>query len=78
MKTAISLPDDLFHAADRVAARLGLSRSELFRRALVSYLERHDERAVTEALDAVYAAHPSGLEPEMARMQAGSLPPDDW
>ena len=45
MKTAISLPDQLFDEAEDLAAELEISRSELYQRALKEYLERHsDER----------------------------------
>jgi metal-responsive CopG/Arc/MetJ family transcriptional regulator len=30
MKTAISLPDELFESADALARRMGISRSKLF------------------------------------------------
>jgi metal-responsive CopG/Arc/MetJ family transcriptional regulator len=44
MKTAVSIPEPIFHAAEALAKRLGLSRSELFSRALEAYLEayQHD------------------------------------
>ena len=51
MKTAISLPDQLFEQADRLARRLDLTRSELYRRALEDYLSRHLPDRVTRALD---------------------------
>jgi metal-responsive CopG/Arc/MetJ family transcriptional regulator len=79
MKTAISIPDDLFRAAERAAARLGLSRSQLYRRALSAFLEGHDDRLITEALNEVYAAEGgSGLERGTRRLQASSLPPEKW
>ncbi|MPZ14729.1 MAG: ribbon-helix-helix protein, CopG family [Chloroflexi bacterium] len=80
VKTAISLPDDLFDAAQRAAQRLGLTRSELFRRALTTFLERHDDRLVTEALNRVYGNEDAGagLHRDVQRMQALSIPPDDW
>jgi len=34
MKTAISIPDDLFATAEQLAARFGVSRSELYVTAL--------------------------------------------
>jgi metal-responsive CopG/Arc/MetJ family transcriptional regulator len=52
MKTAISLPDDLFARADELARQTGKTRSELYRDALGEYLHRHDPQAVTRALDA--------------------------
>jgi metal-responsive CopG/Arc/MetJ family transcriptional regulator len=33
MKTAISIPDDVFEQVEETAARLGMSRSELLTRA---------------------------------------------
>lgn len=53
MKTAISLPDDLFAEADRLAHRLSKSRSQLYREAVEEYLARHDPEEVTRALDRV-------------------------
>jgi len=53
MKTAISLPDDLFAEADRLARRLSKSRSQLYREAVEEYLARHDPEEVTRALDRV-------------------------
>jgi predicted transcriptional regulator len=54
MKTAISIPDDLFEEADRLAARLKQSRSQLYSQAVREYLAHHSADRVTEALDAVY------------------------
>lgn len=54
MKTAISLPDQVFRKADRLAKKLRKSRSELYRDALLEYLKRHQgESAITEAVNAV-------------------------
>jgi len=55
MKTAISLPEDIFVQADRLARRLRKSRSQLYREAVAEYLARHDPDAITEAMDAVCA-----------------------
>jgi predicted transcriptional regulator len=53
MKTAISLPDDVFERAERLARRLRKSRSELYRLAVAEYVARHDPEAVTEAMNGV-------------------------
>lgn len=53
MKTAISLPDDVFERAERLARRLRKSRSELYREAVAEYLARREPDAVTEAMDRV-------------------------
>ncbi len=79
MKTAISIPDDLFEAADRVAKRLGLSRSELYQRAVAKYLEGHSESAVTAQLNEIYSAEDSGrVDPVLDAIQWGSIVREEW
>jgi hypothetical protein len=79
MKTAISLPDELFAAADQAAKRLGLSRSQFYQRAVSSFLERHREGLVTEALNEVYGAEaPDPLDPVLTAMQRASLKREPW
>jgi metal-responsive CopG/Arc/MetJ family transcriptional regulator len=53
MKTAISVPDDVFEEAERVARRLKKSRSELYSQAVAEYVARHATDRVTEAMDRV-------------------------
>jgi predicted transcriptional regulator len=55
MKTAVSVPDDLFAQADRLAKRSRRSRSEVYSAALREYLARHAPDEVTAGLDAVLA-----------------------
>jgi metal-responsive CopG/Arc/MetJ family transcriptional regulator len=78
MKTAVSLPDPLFRAADELAKRLGISRSELYAIAIGEYLSTRQKEAVTEALNRIYEQEPSGLDPVMATIQSASLGEDDW
>jgi len=51
MKTAVSIPDDLFEGAERLARRTKKSRSRVFRDALKEYLARHTPDQVTEAMN---------------------------
>ena len=53
MKTAISLPDEVFHAAEGYAKRVRKSRSQLYAEALAEYLARHAPDDVTEAMNRV-------------------------
>lgn len=53
MKTAISIPDDLFADAERLAQALKKSRSRLYGDAVSEYLARHSAERVTETLDAL-------------------------
>lgn len=57
MKTAVSVPDEVFERAELTAKRLKLSRSELYSRALADYLARHTEDQVTAAMDAAIEQH---------------------
>ena len=79
MKTAVSLPDELFHAADRLARRLGISRSALYQRAIARFLEQQSDAEITAALDRVVAEEPArGLDPVAAALQLASLPREEW
>lgn len=78
MKTAISLPDPLFAAAEQFAQEQGLSRSELYAQALRFYLQAHQAQAVTEALDKLYTQEPSILDPAFAAAQTRTLPKEEW
>lgn len=52
MKTAISIPDEIFEEAEKAAKRLGLSRSELFTRAIKAFLSERSERSITSSYNA--------------------------
>ncbi|MDW8234419.1 MAG: hypothetical protein RMJ54_16715 [Roseiflexaceae bacterium] len=73
MKTATSLPDDLFHEAERFAQAHGLSRSELYARALAFYLQTHQQQSITSALNQVYANESSALDPALRAAQSAVL-----
>ena len=55
MKTAISIPDEIFEAAERLARRLKISRSELYSRAISEFVTRHATERVTETMDEALA-----------------------
>ncbi len=55
MKTAVSVPDDVFQQAERLARREGRSRSEVYSAALREYVARHDPDEVKTAIDAALA-----------------------
>ncbi len=58
MKTAISVPDDLFAQAEAEAGKQGVSRSELYRVALREYLKRRHDEDVTNRINHYFEAHP--------------------
>jgi len=53
MKTAVSIPDDVFEQVERLARRERRSRSEVFSAALREYVARHSPDEVTEAINRV-------------------------
>jgi hypothetical protein len=61
MKTAISIPDPLFHAAERAAKRQKVSRSRFYANAVAAYVKSRRGKGIKQALDAVYASEPSEL-----------------
>lgn len=80
MKTAISIPDELFQKAEGAAKSLSISRSELYQRALAAFLDRQEGRLVTEALNEIYGtdAEAEAVDPLLERLQLASLPLEEW
>ena len=80
MKTAISIPDPIFEAAEKLAKRLGVSRSQLYSTAVNSLIEKHRYNGVTERLDAVYEVNPESgrLEQDIEELQSKSIGEEEW
>jgi metal-responsive CopG/Arc/MetJ family transcriptional regulator len=78
MKVAISLPDPVFAAAEQLARRLRVSRSQLYAQALEEYLAKRQDSRVTERLDAVYAAGQESVDPALAAAQLGAVGREAW
>jgi metal-responsive CopG/Arc/MetJ family transcriptional regulator len=78
MKTAISIPDRIFRAAERAAKRQKVSRSRFYAQAVEAYLKTQSSKRITEALNAVYATEDSSLDPVMARIQSLSIGREEW
>ena len=53
MRTSISIPDDIFERAERLASQRRQSRSEVYAAALDEYLARHAQDEVTDAINRV-------------------------
>jgi metal-responsive CopG/Arc/MetJ family transcriptional regulator len=73
MKTAISLPDQLFQRAEEYAASQSLNRSELYVHALEEFLERHAHNSITAQLNALYSDEDSSLSPELEALSDEAL-----
>lgn len=78
MKTAISLPDPLFEAAEQYAQDKGLSRSELYAQALSYFLQTHRYATVTTELDQIYAQESSAIDPALRTAQTRAVTKEEW
>jgi metal-responsive CopG/Arc/MetJ family transcriptional regulator len=78
VKTAISIPDEVFDAAEDMARRLGMSRSQFYATAVRDYLEANRSRGVTARLDQIYENADSRLDLRVAEAQTVSLGEDEW
>jgi metal-responsive CopG/Arc/MetJ family transcriptional regulator len=78
MKTAVSLPDELFLLAEATAKRLCVSRSQLYAKAIAEFLEHTQSDNVTERLNEVYSSQPARLDPALHRAQVRILNKDSW
>lgn len=79
MKTAVSIRDEVFNAAEHTASVLGISRSQLYTQAVEEFVLRHSREHVTERLDAVHesADSSSRLDSKLEHLQFLSQPNDD-
>ena len=72
MKTAVSIPDNIFLAAEETAKRLNIPRSQLYTRAVEEYISQNDNEYVTEKLDRVYSKE-SDKDTEISDINIHSL-----
>ena len=75
MKTAISIPDRVFRSAEQLAARLKVSRSVLYSRALATLVEQHRDDLITSRLNEIYGPgrESSSLDDGLAAVQHRTL-----
>lgn len=73
MKTAISIPDNVYQSAEQLASRLGESRSQLYTKALSSYVKKHQDDNVTNKLNEIYSDNDSTIHPALASFQNQTL-----
>lgn len=78
MKVAVSLPDPVFDAAERLAKQRRVPRSQIFSEALQEYLANHSGPSVTAKLNAVYDVEKSTVDPELSSAQFASLSHEAW
>jgi antitoxin MazE6 len=78
MKTAISIPDDVFAEAERLAIELQTSRSQLYSRALQEFVARHAPDRLTEAMNRVVDAVGSEVDEFSQRASRRVLEQVEW
>jgi metal-responsive CopG/Arc/MetJ family transcriptional regulator len=78
MKTAISLPDDLFAIAEGFAAERGLNRSQLYAMALREYIEAHRHEDLVERINVVCDRVDTSLPADLKRVARATLKAIEW
>lgn len=78
MKTAISIPDEVFSEAERLSRRLKKSRSQFYTEAVTEYIARHDPEAVTEAMNRVCETLDARPDPALAAAARRTLDAVEW
>ena len=78
MKVAISVPDPLFEAAEKLAHLRSIPRSKLYAEALSSYVSSQNDDEITAQLISVYGPSDSGLESGFASAQLEVLADEAW
>ncbi len=78
MKTAISIPDEVYEGAERLARRTKKSRSRLFSDALKEYLARHAPDEVTEAMNRACAEAGEAKDPFVSSATRRILERSEW
>ena len=78
MKTAISIPDDVFESADELAKQMGVTRSHLYATAVAEYVAKSRSSGVTAILNEVYSEEPSGIGRALRTAQARSVGSSGW
>ena len=78
MKTAVSIPDDVFEEAERLAMDLQTSRSQLYSRALQEFVARHAPDRLTEAMNRVVDVVGSEIDEFSQRASRRVLEQVEW
>jgi hypothetical protein len=78
MKTAISIDEQLFFAAENFSRFTGLSRSGLYCTALSEYIQNHSSDIVTEKLNNYYDSHDSCVDNGLKMAAHNLLSKEDW
>ncbi|MGB5486047.1 MAG: hypothetical protein WBN06_01515 [Lysobacterales bacterium] len=78
MKVAVSVPDRIFEAAERIAKQRRVPRSQIFAEALAAYVETRESDAVTSKLNEIYANEASVVDVGLIQAQNDSIDHEAW
>jgi metal-responsive CopG/Arc/MetJ family transcriptional regulator len=78
MKTAISIPDEVFKKAEKLARRLGISRSQLYSQAVEKYVNKHRPEAITDAMNRVLDEVGNPTDPFVSSATRKVLEETEW
>jgi metal-responsive CopG/Arc/MetJ family transcriptional regulator len=78
MKTAISIANEVYVEAERLARRVRKSRSQLYTEAVAEYVARHDPDAVTEAMNRVCETLDTRPDPVVSAAARRVLQRTEW
>jgi hypothetical protein len=78
MKTAISVPADVFELSERLAKKLKMSRSAVFALGIRKLGEEMDEDEMIARINAVCEEVDTSLDPFWKKVQGRTLPKDKW
>ena len=78
MKTAVSLPDELFQRAELEAKKSQVTRSELYQQALTDFLKSRDDEAIGRKFREVYSKTPAKVDEAIHRAQLDVMKRSEW
>lgn len=78
MKTAISVPNDVFELSEKLAKKLKVSRSQVFAMGVKKLGEELEKDDVTAKLNEFYSKEKAEIDPVIMKMAALSLPKEEW
>lgn len=78
MKTAISVPDDIFQLSEKLAKKLKVSRSKVFAMGVEKLGEEFQTDDVTAKLNEYYSKEKAKIDPVIIKMALLSLPKEEW
>jgi metal-responsive CopG/Arc/MetJ family transcriptional regulator len=78
MKVAVSIPEDVFEAGEKVSRRMGVSRSRLYAEAVREYAKARSGEEITKRLNQVYEAELGEAEPAIVDAALDVLRHEHW